>query len=352
MKVSYIKRILAVCLALIFVLSLATGCHLPTSPAAEEGFSIVTTNFALYDLAKAAAGPDVRVTMLISPGTESHDFEMTLSDMALLESCDLFIYMGGEGETWVYTALEAFSRSGVEIPSFCAFEAVLARGTVYEEELGKGMEAGEGAHDHEHQHASGEAYDSAQYPQYAYQIHDSHRYEGLDEHCWTSLQNGVVILRGIEEALEYHCGKEAVAVDAGAYGEKLMALDEKFRQLTAAVEHPVLLVADRFPFLYLTKAYGIDYYAAFAGCSSDTEPSLETVNYLLEQATRLGQPYIFVTELSSCTTAEAICDRLPGITSRQLHSCHNVTAEDFAAGITYLDLMEQNYQVLEALWNP
>ena len=127
-------------------------------------------------------------------------------------------------------------------------------------------------------------------------------------------------------------------------------LDEKFRTLTASAQNPEILVADRFPFTYLTEEYGITYTAAFEGCSSDTEASLETIHMLIGKAETLGQGTILVTELSDCQTAKAVAAQTAGLEIAELHSCHNVTKEDFDSGITYLDLMERNYAVLEKLW--
>ena len=128
-------------------------------------------------------------------------------------------------------------------------------------------------------------------------------------------------------------------------------LDEKFRTLTESAENPSILVADRFPFAYLTETYGIAYAAAFEGCTSDTEPSLDTVNRLISLTETLSPRTILVTELSDRQTASSIAAQVNGVTIAELHSCHNVTKEDFENGVTYFDLMERNYTVLENLWN-
>lgn len=297
----------------------------------KDGITIVTTNFFLYDAARTIARDRDNVIMLISPGAESHDFELTLADMAAIETCDLFAYVGGEGEGWVYDALDTFGENGIEVPTFCAMEAVEEAGTLVHS-------AGE--HDHDH--------DS----------HEHSHWEGIDDHVWLSIPNALVIyeamldtLRGYYEDWWDPAADEAEQDSADNWKYRLTMLDEKFRTLTESLENPSILVADRFPFAYLTETYGIAYAAAFEGCTSDTEPSLDTVNRLISLTETLSPRTILVTELSDRQTASSIAAQVNGVTIAELHSCHNVTKEDFENGVTYFDLMERNYTVLENLWN-
>lgn len=313
------KKILLFCMLLTLCLS-TVSCGLDDGIPEKDGITIVTTNFFLYDTARTLARPEDEVIMLISPGAESHDFELTLADMAVIETCDLFAYVGGEGEGWVYDALAAFGENGIEIPAFCAMEAVEEAGTLYHS-------AGE--HDHDH----GE--------------HEHNRWEGIDDHVWLSVPNAMVIHEAMLDTLKGYY-EDWTPDESVKYA--LTMLDEKIRTLTASAENPEILVADRFPFMYLTEEYGIAYTAAFEGCTSDTEASLETVHMLIGKAEALGQGVLLVTELSDCRTAEAIRAQVPGLEMAELHSCHNVTKEDFDAGVTYIDLMERNCAVLEKLW--
>ena len=316
------KKFLSICLSLLFCLS-CTGCGhsiIGDGIPEKDGITIVTTNFFLYDTARTLARPEDEVIMLISPGTESHDYELTLADMALIETCDLFAYVGGEGEGWVYDALDAFAENGIEIPAFCAMEAVEEAGTLCHA-------AGEHDHDHgEHEHS---------------------HWEGIDDHVWLSVPNAIVIHEAMLDTLKGYY-ENWTPDDSVKYS--LVTLDEKFRALVSSAENPEILIADRFPFAYLTNEYGIAYTAAFEGCSSDTEASLETIHMLIGKAQSLGQGVILVTELSDCQTAEAVAAQTADLKIAELHSCHNVTKEDFDAGVTYIDLMERNYAVLETLW--
>ena len=299
----------------------------------KDGITIVTTNFFLYDAARTIARDRDNVIMLISPGAESHDFELTLADMAAIETCDLFAYVGGEGEGWVYDALDTFAENGIEVPSFCAMEAVEAYGTLVHS-------AGE--HDHGHSHD---------------EHHETH-WEGIDDHVWLSVPNALVIYEAMTETLQgyyedwYEPAADEPDMDtADNWKYRLTMLDEKFRTLTESVEEPFILVADRFPFAYLTETYGIAHEAAFEGCTSDTEPSLDTVNRLIGLTKTMDPRTILVTELSDRQTASSIAAQTDGVTIAELHSCHNVTKEDFESGVTYFDLMERNYTILESLWN-
>jgi len=313
------KKILLFCMLLTLCLG-TVSCGLDDGIPEKDGITIVTTNFFLYDTARTLARPEDEVIMLISPGAESHDFELTLADMAVIETCDLFAYVGGEGEGWVYDALAAFGENGIDIPAFCAMEAVEEAGTLYHS-------AGE--HDHDH----GE--------------HEHNHWEGIDDHVWLSVPNAMVIHEAMLDTLKGYY-EDWTPDESVKYA--LTMLDEKIRTLTASAENPEILVADRFPFMYLTEEYGIAYTAAFEGCTSDTEASLETVHMLIGRAEALGQGVLLVTELSDCRTAEAIRAQVPGLEMAELHSCHNVTKEDFDAGVTYIDLMERNCAVLEKLW--
>lgn len=313
------KKILLFCMLLTLCLG-TVSCGLDDGIPEKDGITIVTTNFFLYDTARTLARPEDEVIMLISPGAESHDFELTLADMAKIETCDLFAYVGGEGEGWVYDALAAFGENGIEIPTFCAMEAVEEAGTLYHS-------AGE--HDHDH----GE--------------HEHNHWEGIDDHVWLSVPNAMVIHEAMLDTLKGYY-EDWTPDESVKYA--LTMLDEKIRALTASAENPEILVADRFPFMYLTEEYGIAYTAAFEGCTSDTEASLETVHMLIGKAEALGQGVLLVTELSDCRTADAIRAQVPGLEMAELHSCHNVTKEDFDAGVTYIDLMERNCAVLEKLW--
>ncbi len=312
------KKILLVLLTGVLLL---TGCTPKDGVPQKNGMTVVTTNFFLYDMAKTILGDAGEAIMLITPGTESHDFELTLSDMAKIETCDLFVFVGGEGEGWVWEALDTFGTSGVEIPTFCVMEVVEQSGTLCHNT---------GEHDHDHDN------------------HTATHWEGIDDHVWLSIPNAQLLYNALQDALQERYG-DFTPTDTDI-SDTLTMLDEKYRTLVQETAKPFLLVADRFPYRYLTETYGISHTAAFDGCTSDTEPSLETVNRLVAQAKGMDKPMLAVTELSDRRTAEAVAAQVPGTEIVELHSCHNVTKADFDSGVTYADLLVRNYEILEKLW--
>ena len=318
------KKTLPLLLALTFLTGSTTGCAVDDGRPEADGLTIITTNFFLYDTARTLARENDNVVMLISPGAESHDYELTLTDMALLETCDLLVYVGGEGEDWVYDALDTFAASGITIPTFCAMEAVEEKGTL--------IHAAE-EHDHDHDHSE----------------HADEHWEGIDDHVWLSMPNAIAIYEGLCDTLLHTYETWSPAENDWAY--TVTTWDEKYRALVAEAADPFLIVADRFPYTYLTTEYGIDYIAAFSGCTSDTEPTLDVVDTLITEVENRQSKTILVTELSDRQTARAIAAQVPEVTIEELHSCHNVTKEDFDSGMTYIDLLARNYDILEKiLW--
>ncbi|MBE6541523.1 MAG: zinc ABC transporter substrate-binding protein [Ruminococcaceae bacterium] len=315
---------------LILILLILTSAFSSVSCSAGDGtddgrLSVVTTNFALYDFARAVCGEQCDVTMLLSPGSESHDFEATLSDIAKITDSDLFVYIGGESEDWIGDIFDSLDSMGEEINSMCALDSV----ETFAEEITEGM-----THVHD---------DSCE-------IDHDHEDEA-DEHVWTSIPNAVAIMTDIKVRLAELDPTIADKLEENTreYSEQLFAIDEEIKSVVESAENKTIIVADRFPFRYFAEHYGLDYYAAFSGCSSDVEPTLDTVNFLIERTKELSVP-IFVIEFSDGTTAKAVqaetgCDILC------LHSAHNVTREDFEGGITYADIMRRNCDALKIALN-
>ena len=199
-----------------------------------------------------------------------------------------------------------------------------------EEELVEGMEA-EGGHDHDHE---GHEEDS-----------DEIEY---DEHIWTSPVNAKLLAQAVCDALTKADpeGADYYAANLAAYDEDLTELDEAFRQVVAEGKRDILVFGDRFPLLYFCKTYGLRYRAAFQGCSSDTEPSVKTLAYLIDKVNEEHIPVVYHLELSSEAITNVICEST-GAKSLQFHSCHNLSREDFEQGATYLSLMWQNVEALK-----
>lgn len=301
--------------ALTFGLSLcACSANVNTSDAKQsDRLSIVTSNFPAYDFAKNVAGDAADVTMLLPPGAESHSFEPTPQNIIEIKECDVFIYNGGESESWIDDILE--SATGSDQKRIAMIDCV----NVLEEEITEGMQAEQGEDE----------------PEY-------------DEHVWTSPLNAQKIVTSISQTLSQadSDNAELYAANADAYNEQLSELDASLREITGSGVRKTIVFGDRMPFRYLAEEYGLDTFAAFPGCASETEASASTIAFLIDKVRDDGIPVVFHLELSNEKLADTICADT-GAKSLLLHSCHNVTKDDFDSGVTYVELMKRNAENLK-----
>lgn len=310
-----ISKILSLLVALTMLMS---ACAVPASDENDDDrLDIVTTNFAMYDFARAVAGDLCDVKMLIPPGTESHDFEATLADIATISKAEVFVHIGDED--WVEDIFTSMGKEADGIFVVNALEIVKEKGTEV---------VCDDSDEHEHEH-------------------EGHEHT-LDEHCWTSIGNAVILIDEITEAIisvdETLAGE--VSEKRNAYVEQLENIDSQFYELMNNAERTKIVVADRFPFAYMTARYGIDYKAAFSGCTSDTEPSLTVINSLIETVNNENIPIIFVTEGSDRKTADAVAAET-GAEIMELYSAQSITKSDFENGTTYAQFMEKNLVALK-----
>lgn len=323
-----VKRILRAAAAVIIlvIVSCAAGCGAAqkNSDGAEK-LKIVTTIFPQYDFARAIAGDSglCDITMLITPGAESHSFQPSVSDMLKIEQCDILICAGGDIDSWVQREImPSIDMSGKTV--------------LYMKDMVEGILcAPESNHGH-----SGDDED-----------HDEHG-AGTDDHVWTSLANAKTIVENICDAMCSADGKnEALYLkNAEAYINQLGELDREFKNMFDGATRKTIVVGDRFPFVYFAEEYGLAYKAAFSGCSSSSEPALSTINELVNVVNENHIPVVFCIEFSDGKTADAIC-KATGARRLVLHSCHNVSKEDFENGITYIELMRQNFDnITEAVY--
>ena len=312
-----IKKITALLCAA--ALAMTCGCSDTNAPQEDNNdkLSVVTTIFPAYDFARQVFGDTAEVTLLLKPGTESHSYDPTAKDIVKIDNCDLFIYNGGESDTWVDGILDA--ADGVNtLRMMDAVEAL-------EEEHIEGMQS---EHD-------GEEHDE----------HDDT--EEYDEHIWTSPKNAALIVDSVLKAAEEISPENAAIYrqNAESYIDQINALDEKFEQLFSG-EKRYFVFGDRFPLLYFFKEYGLNYYAAFPGCGSEVEPSAQTISFLLGKLDDEDTiKTVFYIELSNHKLADTLAaDK--GLPTMEFHTCHNITADDFAAGESYVSLMTRNYEAL------
>ncbi|MFR3980741.1 MAG: metal ABC transporter substrate-binding protein [Oscillospiraceae bacterium] len=314
------RRLLSGLLALVLAASL-TACGQPPLP--EDGKTqVVCTLFPYYDFARQIGGDDVDVTLVVPAGRETHSFEPTPMDVIRISQADVFIYNGGESEQWVTDILDA---AGEDIP--CVL-SMMDAAELHEEELVEGMQSGTSAHDHHDHDEDGEEIE-------------------YDEHIWTSPVTAMALCRAITDGL---CQADPDHADSfrarlADYLAALEALDGTFREIVAEGSRNLLVFGDRFPLLYFCREYGLDYRAAFHGCAGDTEPSLATLKYLIDLVNEQHIPVVYTIELSSRKVAKAIAETT-GAQVRTFHSCQTVSRAEFDAGVTYLQLMEANADVL------
>ena len=328
------KRIISLLLALALSLSLA-ACAAPAEKADGGKLQIVTTLFPYYDFARAIAQDRADVTLLLSPGREAHSFEPTPLDAVTISEADVFLYNGGEGEYWVESMLDA---AGEHI-------AVASRMMDYvdalNEEYVEGMQGADG-HDHDHEHGSHDDHDH----DHEEDEHDSDEIE-YDEHIWTSPKNAVVLCRAVCDAICRADAENAAFYRANCenYCAQLEDLDARFAALCESAPRRLLIFADRFPMLYFCREYGLDYRAAFHGCSGDTEPSLATIKFLIDKVEDENIPVVYTIDFGTKKVA-AVVSECTGAAIETLYSMQTVSRADFDAGGTYLTLMERNFEAL------
>lgn len=317
------KRILALLLAAAVALPLC-ACA-PAGEEAEDGrLQVVCSLFPYYDFVREIGGAYVSPRLLVAAGREAHSFEPTPMDVIRVSRADVFVYNGGEGEQWVD---EILSSAGENIPA--VLRMMDYADTLTEEPLAGREDHDHADHDHEHD-----------------DDHDSDDIE-YDEHIWTSPVQAMKLCRAICDALCAADPAHAAVYRSNLenYLGQLAELDVAFRQVCSEKKRSLLVFGDRFPLLYFCREYGLDYRAAFHGCSSDTEPSLYTLKFLIDKVRQQDIPVVYALELSSRKVADAIAETT-GATVETFYSCQTVSQADWAAGEGYVSLMRRNVAAL------
>lgn len=320
------KKLFALLTALLLILGLFAGCNGdPGEPTANGKPSVVVTIFPEYDWVREIAGDtlgDIDLTLLLDNGVDLHSYQPTVDDIVKISNCDLFVYVGGESDKWVRDALAQSRNKEQKVLNLLEILGENAK----KEEIKEGMEA-------EEEEEEGPAY---------------------DEHVWLSLKNAALFVGALRDALCELNAADAAAyrTNADAYLQKLNALDGEYAAAAADASTKTLLFADRFPFRYLTDDYGLDYYAAFAGCSAETEASFETIRFLAGKVDELGLKSVITIKGGNGKIAETVVasTKNKNQTVLVLDSMQGTTAADADAGETYLAIMTENLAVLrEAL---
>ena len=429
-KIRIYRKVISAFLLLTLILS---GCGSkasgrtedPVKGAAESRLQVVATIFPQYDFARQIAGGKADVYMLLKPGEEIHSYEPTPQDIKMIQNSDLFIYTGGENDVWVENILaslgeekggprtvrlldlvETFEEEELEGMMPEKGEHDHGRGSEEESEEGHDHEA-EGEHEHEteddHDHESEEGHDHETEDDRDHETEEGHDNESEDghdheteddhdhvsdaatitgghthvhggepdEHVWTSPENCVTLIQALTEEF---CSADpdnaqTYRTNGDAYREAFETLDTQYLEMAAKAGRKTILFGDRFPFRYLAEELGLTCYAAFSGCSAESEPSAATIAFLIDKAAEEQLPVVFQIEFSNGNIARAISEaaqvkikrnaakraegaggtagtEIPRIQVLQLHSCHNVTGNEFSSGETCLSLMTKNLQAL------
>lgn len=319
-------RLLMLCVSL-----LCAGCGKGTvsEPAKDGKLKIVCTIFPAYDWVREILGEqDADLTLLMKNGADLHSYQPTVWDMAAISDADLFVYIGGESDFWVENALANVKNERQRTVNLME----ILRDFVREEETVEGMQISGGLmHEEESEEAPEKEY---------------------DEHIWLSLRNAEASCEALSKVICELDGEHQKSYERNVknYEEKLAALDRAYGEAVSAAKEPVLLFGDRFPFCYLADDYGLSYYAAFAGCSAETEASFETITFLAEKAKALDLPAVLTIDGSDGRIARTIADNSGGEPKQvlTLDSMQSVSEKDIENGESYLKIMERNLDVLKA----
>ncbi|WP_294483593.1 metal ABC transporter substrate-binding protein [uncultured Ruminococcus sp.] len=324
-----IKRIMNVLVcASMLGLTACGGSVFAQSSAKDNGkLNVVCTTFSCYDWTREIMGEhtdDADLTYLLENGTDLHSYQPSAADIAEITSCDVFVYVGGESEEWAEDALKNASNKDMKVIKLMDTQGLNTK----EEELKEGMQ-GEKEEEDEH----------SEEPEY-------------DEHIWLSPKNAKILCENIADAI---CeadpdNAEDYKSNLNGYSEKLDELDNKFKDAVASAKIKTIVFGDRFPFRYLCDDYGLDYFAAFVGCSAETEASFETIAFLVNKTDELGVNTIFTIENSDGKIAQAIISNSKNKDQKTavLNSLQSVSANDIENGTTYISMMEDNCETLKA----
>lgn len=311
------KKPISILLILMIFICTLSGCAV--SQNANSGkLSVVATVFCEYDWLMNILGDNTEstdVTLLLNNGVDMHSYQPTADDIIKISKCDIFIYVGGESDKWVDDALKNATNKNMTVINLLDILGDSAK----KEEPVEGMEK------------------SAE--------------DEYDEHVWLSLKNTIIFVDAIRDALikANPQNTDNYTKNAEAYKDKLKALDGEYKATVDNSSVKTLLFGDRFPFRYLTDDYGITYYAAFSGCSAESDASFETVKFLAEKLTELNLPAVLIIDGSDGKIADAIIKASvkKDTPVLSMNSMQATTFDDIKNGTSYLSIMKDNLDILK-----
>lgn len=323
---------------------LAASMALFASAFAASKKSIVCVTYPEYDWVMNILGDkaaNFNVTLLQNNGTDLHSYQPSIKDIAKFSVCDLLVFVGGESDEWVEKAVAEAKNKNMLVVNM--MEALGDK--VKEEEIVEGMQAedeDEDEHEHEHEHADHD---------HDHEHHHHHDEVEYDEHVWLSLRNAAALVADIAQKISTLDSSNAAAYknNADAYAKQLDDLDAQYKKAVAAAAKKTILFGDRFPFRYLADDYNLKYYAAFVGCSAETEASFETVIFLAKKVDELGLPAVLTIEKSDKKIAKTIVSNTKAKNQAilEMDSLQSVTQKEIKGGRTYLSAMKSNLEILK-----
>ena len=334
-----LKKLWAI-FGLVLVVGLLAFLVLNREKFEQKKYSVVSTSFPGYDFARAVTkNTNISTKMLVKPGAETHTYEPTPQDIIDIKNADMFIYVGGDSDTWVKKILKDVDTKKTHVVKLVDLVSTV------NEEIVEGMED-EDEHDHEHDHDHSHSHEHDHDHDHKHDHDEEEEGPEIDEHVWTSPKKAMEIVKKIAKvASEIDAAEETKINDnAEKYVAEIAQVDKDLHQ---AIDGKIseIVVADRFPFRYFADEFGLKYAAAFSGCSEQTEASAKTISFLINKVKQDKIKKIYKIELSNGKIAETV-SKDTGAEVLELHSAHNVTADDFSKGVTYVDLMKRNLLAL------
>ena len=330
------KRLLAILMSAVMLLTLLCACSAQkeeeagsslsaesTAQTDEKSLSVVCSIFPQYDFCREIMGKDANIELLLKSKVDMHNYKPSAEDILKIKNCDLFIDIGGESDEWAKDVVASADNSKLSVLSL--IDLVEAK----EEETLEGMEE----EDHEHEE-------------------DEEHENEKDENVWTSLRNAEKIVRAIAERLCYLDAENSAEYkkNADSYIEKLAALEKQYAETVSTAKRNTLVFADRFPFRYLADDYSLECFAAFSGCSAETQASFETVAFLAEKVKEKNLPFVLVIDGSDGSVAQTVASQ-SGAKIMTLDSCQSVSEDESKEGKSYLSVMQENLNVLKEVLN-
>ena len=334
-----LKKLWAI-FGLVLVVGLLAFLVLNREKFEQKKYSVVSTSFPGYDFARAVTkNTNISIKMLVKPGAETHTYEPTPQDIIDIKNADMFVYVGGDSDTWVEKILKDVDTKKTHVMKLIDLVSTV------NEEIVEGMED-EDEHDHEHDHDHSHSHEHDHDHDHKHDHDEEEEGPEIDEHVWTSPKKAMEIVKKIAKvASEIDAAEETKINDnAEKYVAEIAQVDKDLHQ---AIDGKIseIVVADRFPFRYFVDEFGLKYAAAFSGCSEQTEASAKTISFLINKVKQDKIKKIYKIELSNGKIAETV-SKDTGAEVLELHSAHNVTADDFSKGVTYVDLMKRNLLAL------